>query len=155
MTAAERQRRRREKVRAQQPPKPPRAEASQEEQQRLQFRCQWLEAELATCRRELAALRQRLAAAEIKITKPPKTPSEELAAVQRQLQAARTRIRNLTAEKHSAWSAAHANPAAISKRDLNRLRMVVHPDRRASLTEQEMTEAAKIINRLQIHVIDA
>src|SRR5262249_61518519 len=68
---------------------------------------------------EVTALRRQLAAAQAKSAKPkqparPATPSENVAALQQQLKAARTPVHKLTVEKKAAWGgrneARKANP---------------------------------------------
>jgi len=62
------------------------------------------------------------------------SPNEE--ALQRQLAAARTRIRNLIAEKNAAWAARDealaANPVTITKAQLAKLKKVSAQTRRTT-----------------------
>jgi predicted RNase H-like nuclease (RuvC/YqgF family) len=81
--------------------------ASERELERLKSENAELLRRAASGLEVIASLRRQLAAAQAKSAKPkqpasPITPSEEVAALQRQLVAARTRIRNLTAEVRSA-----------------------------------------------------
>ena len=101
-------------------------------------------------------LREQLAEA-----KKPRSESEEVVKLQRQLKGMQTRLRNLTLEKNTEWRAAReardANPAAVTKANYNKLRKVFHPDGEARVSQErkaELTTAFQIFNRLKFKVID-
>src|SRR5262249_9665992 len=92
--------------------------------------------------------------------KKPRSESQEVAKWQRQLKAMKTRLHNLTLEKNTEWRAAiearDANPAVITKANLNKLRKVFHPDLEARVSQErkaELTAASQIFNRLKFKVI--
>src|SRR5215831_8227845 len=112
---------------------------------------------------EVTALRRQLAAAQAKSAKPkqparPATPSENVAALQQQLKAARTRVHNLTVEKNAAWrardEARRANPVNITKAQRAKLLKALHPDKEVSKERKEVLNAAlQIFNGLRIRLI--
>ena len=83
---------------------------------------------LADLETENIALRRELAAEPKPRPRPPLPETEAVAELERQLKAARTRIKNLTAEASRAWAVANANPATISKAAHRKLKKVFHPD---------------------------
>ena len=72
--------------------------------------------------------------------------------MQRQLKAAKTRIRNLTFEANDAWAKAKANPASISKADRAKLLKVFAPDTGPHATEKQLTEAMQIFNAIKFNI---
>ncbi|HEY2534449.1 MAG TPA: hypothetical protein VGJ20_42135 [Xanthobacteraceae bacterium] len=114
----------------------------------------------------IGSLRRQLAAAQAKFPKPkqparPATPSEEVAALQRQLVGARARIRNLTAEVRAAWHArdealnAPENTLVISKAHRRILLNAFHPDNETSSERiRQLTNALQIFNNLRMRVVD-
>ena len=88
---------------------------------------------------------------------PPRTESEAVAALERQLKAAQTRIKNLTAKASTAWAAAKANPATISKAKLRKLQKALHPDGESAAgaaRKAQLTEAAQILNAIKFQMRD-
>jgi hypothetical protein len=77
-----------------------------------------------------------LATAEAKLSADP----GEVAKLERQLKAAKTRIRNLDATNRIVSERARANPVSISKRDYRKLQHCLHPD---SGRARQKTEASQ------------
>jgi hypothetical protein len=88
------------------------------------------------------------------------SPPPETAALQRQLTAARTQIRNLKAELRAMVStldlARRANPTIFTKAEINTLRKALHPDGEASTASPSrarlLNEAAAIFNAKKFNV---
>jgi hypothetical protein len=98
--------------------------------------------------RENAALKGRLAKAE-------PVPDERVAELERQLKAARTRIRNLTGEAARAWAVANAKATTITKAEHVKLTKVFHPDSEARATktrETQLTEAFQIFTAIKFKI---
>jgi hypothetical protein len=98
--------------------------------------------------RENDRLRDALAKAEAKLAADP----GEVAKLERQLKAARTRIQTLTVERQMGWDAARANPASISKRGRRKILAALHPD--GSPTQRQKTEAFQLFSTLKVHETD-
>jgi hypothetical protein len=95
----------------------------------------------------------------LEISKPPPNPNENVAALQQQLKAARTRVHNLTVEKNAAWrardEARKANPVTITKAQRAKLLKALHPDKEVSKERKEVLNAAlQIFNGLRIRLIE-
>jgi hypothetical protein len=100
---------------------------------------------------------RQLAAALKKAEHPvqPITEGEQLAALQRQLKAAQTRIRNLTMDKKRALERAVKNKTALGKRDRRKLFSALHPDTETPPESKKLlTEAFQILNGLDIFGVD-
>jgi hypothetical protein len=107
-------------------------------------------APVAKLMREIDTLKAKLAKAEA-------NPDEQVAALQKQLKAARARINHFRAESARAWQAAKANPVAIAKADHVKLIKVFHPDGEARVSkarEAQLTEAFQIFNALKLNIFD-
>jgi hypothetical protein len=96
---------------------------------------------LAGFRRDNDALRQQVMAmtreldeARATLKDRPTDPDQRIAELERQLKAARTRIRNLTLEAAQAWQAAQSEGTTIKKSDLNAIRRALHSDKEPSPT---------------------
>jgi hypothetical protein len=101
--------------------------------------------------REIERLKDKLATAEARLADDP----GEAAKLMKQLKAARTRAQNEARSAQHAWQVAKKNPATMAKSDWRKLQKIVHPDRlKASLTEGELNEGAKILNGLQANLHD-
>jgi hypothetical protein len=83
----------------------------------------------------------------------PKADPGEVAKLEQQLKAARTRIANLTAERSMAWAAAHASPVSIAKTDRRKILAALHPD--GSPSKAQKTEAFQLFSGLKVHEIEA
>lgn len=102
-----------------------------------------LHAELIRVKTELAQAKAELAKAAKRETPPqPKTESEAVAVLERQLKAARTQNANIQAKAKAAWKARdeaqarlHSVLAAI-KRDGRKLRAAFHPDREPNASQE-------------------
>src|SRR5262249_19381312 len=87
----------------------------------------------------------------------PRSASEEVAKLQQQLKAVRTRIQTLTREKNHWQAAAHAKPTAITKAQRNQMLKVLHPDGEAGASakrKEQLTTAFQIFSSLKMKVVD-
>jgi hypothetical protein len=93
---------------------------------------------------------------------PGRYPSENVAALQQQLKAARTRVHNLTVENNAAWrerdEARKPNPVTITKANLRKLQKVFHPDPEhdtaTAARKAQLNAAAAIFNAIKFRVLD-
>jgi hypothetical protein len=113
-----------------------------------------VQADYRSLRGEIRLLKEQLVAA-----KKPRTESEEFAALQRQLKAARTRISTLHLQSKMGWAkyeeARRANPVAITKRQRNKLLHALHPDKEVSEERKKvLNDALQIFNALKWRVIE-
>jgi hypothetical protein len=82
----------------------------------------------------------------------PAPPDDRIAALERQLRGARTRITNLAAELRALQAMSNARPAAIRKADHKKLLAVLHPD--GNMSEAKRTEAFQIFSALKLRVLE-
>jgi hypothetical protein len=97
--------------------------------------------------REIDGLKAALAKAEALLAADP----GEVAKLERQLKAAKTRAQNEAAKAHIAWEAAKAKGLVMSKADKRAIQKALHPDSEVDPARKKVLDkAAQIFNALPI-----